>query len=145
MPGIYLDRLKRVEGHVLHSLQERLRKNREIAFAIETVKKLFVFAVIALSAVIIHWIVEVLDTHQVSSPFISGILLFVEHAMLLIDAVWIILFFVLEAARAITEQMDTLALKIVAAATLLVLGAAAHPYLKMWLAELGDLMMRHML
>jgi hypothetical protein len=105
---------------------------------IENARKIIRFIVIALSALGIDQIVEVLKQHghhNLAKP-----LEFLAYFLLAVDVIWFILFVVIEATQSITAQLRGRTLQVIAAVTLFFIGAAASPYLKMGLVELAQVL-----
>jgi hypothetical protein len=112
-----------------------LRSDPELSFVVGVLKKMAGFFVIALSAVGIEKIVDVLKAHHASELAIL-LLNLLAGAILIVDAVWFTIYLVIEALESIATLLKGKASKVAIAATLVILGAIASPYLKTWLAAL---------
>jgi hypothetical protein len=120
---------------------KRLRSNPEFRNVLEAMKKIFRFIVIALSALGLDAIVDFLKVHH-GSVFVTGLLSFVADATLVVDAIWFVLYIVLEATQSIWDQLRGRASKMVIATTLIVIGVVASPYLRIWLESLVHMVVR---
>src|SRR6267378_5728160 len=104
----------------------------EFRFALDTLKKVIVFVVIALSAVGIHKIVEVLEEYHYPAYIIYA-LLALEVLILITDVVWFVktLFVeILQILRPLVELFrQGLFYRVLAALLLFLLGVILSPYL----------------
>ena len=113
------------------------QNNPELKFAWETLKKVFVFVVIALSAVGLHAIIEALQNR--TTIFILGSLTLVEYAILFVDVVWFMRALIVELISILTPLASffkTAFSRVVAIVLLFVSGALLSPYITHWLREL---------
>lgn len=110
-----------------------LQDNREFHFLFETIKKIFIFLVIALSAFGIHKIIELLE--EKNTPIlIVYILRFFEYAFLAIDTLWFIRVLILECLELLAEILKIVKVNKSLAITLLfLLAALSSPFIKDWL------------
>ncbi len=112
-----------------------LRSDPELSFVVGVLKKMAGFLVIALSAVGIEKIVDVLTAHH-ASKLVILLLNLLAGAIVIVDAVWFTIYLIVEAVESIATLLKGKASKVAIAATLIILGAIASPYLKTWLAAL---------
>jgi hypothetical protein len=119
-----------------------LKANPEFEFAWHTLKKVFVFVVIALAAAGIHLVVEELE-HRKFEAGITITLRVVAYIVLVVDVIWFLRALLTEMLVLLTDLLlGKLWLRILTALTLIVLGAALSSPLKTalfsflhWIAE----------
>lgn len=107
-----------------------LNSSAEFRFAFDTLKKLFVFLIIALSAVGFHKIIEALEYGGIP-PFIFYSLRFVEYTILVADVIWFTRVLVLEIFASIAEIFRaSLGITIFVLIAIFTLGAVLSPHVK---------------
>jgi hypothetical protein len=109
-----------------------LLNSPEIRFAVSVLKKVFVFVVIALSAALLHIIVDYLE-HRSFPPVITITLTGVEYAILFIDILWFIKGLAQELAEMVSGLLHAaIWMQIIIALVVFVLGVVSSPYVIGW-------------
>jgi hypothetical protein len=130
MRGGPMSRRGREQAREKASFASFLSENPELRFAWDTLKKVFVFVIIALSAAGIHKLVEILE-YSGTPPTITLPLTFVEYVILLLDVIWFVHRLVIENLELLTDLLTgPMSLKLVIASILFTLGALFSSPLK---------------
>ena len=116
-----------------------MNSDDELAFAWRTIKKVFVFVVVALSAAGLHLVVKYMEAQEIPRT-VTLPLSIVEYFVLFADFVWLIRFLAEECAESFVGVFKgRLAARIFAIVALLILGALVGPYLKQFLVAIARL------
>jgi hypothetical protein len=111
--------------------------SRELHFVKDTLKRVFIFVVIALSAVGLHACVEVLKEHEVSVA-ITAALTAVEYLILVADVVWLAKPLVIETVASLKEMFGGQPLLIIIIGLVIfIAGVVSSPYLIASIQSLG--------
>jgi hypothetical protein len=109
------------------SWRDAVFKAPEVVFAFDTVRKVFVFSVIALSALGLHKLIEVMEEAH-SPTAITMALSWVEYAILVLDILWIAKYLVTKLFHELLEIIGAVWLSIIGALVVFGLGMWLRPY-----------------